>query len=139
MRISFGCCFVPYRSSRQSPLSGLQCFQDEHRFLPLTTALHGAQDIQHAGTLEVLLAPQIGCPIAKDLLDPCRLPDELRVARHQHGGGAAHVRRRHTGSVSNRVGITGRRRGSIFSPGATRSGLLRPSPVGPRLEKKLTP
>ena len=25
------------------------------------------------------------------------------------------------------------------SPGATRSGFMRPSPVGPRLEKKLTP
>ena len=27
----------------------------------------------------------------------------------------------------------------IFSPGATRSGLARPSPVGPRLEKYDTP
>jgi hypothetical protein len=27
----------------------------------------------------------------------------------------------------------------IFSPGATRSGLQRPSPVGPRLEKYETP
>ena len=59
--------------------------------------------------------------------------DQLVVAGHQQRRRAADVRRGHARAVLHAGAVgTG---AVIFSPGATRSGLFRPSPVGPRLEK----
>src|SRR6185436_1615635 len=62
-------------------------------------ALERTQDVQHAVALKALLAPKVGRAITEHLLDAKWLPDQFGVARHQHGGGAADVRRGHAGPV----------------------------------------
>src|SRR6185295_14873598 len=61
--------------------------------------LERPQYVEHAVTLEALLAVQVGRALAQDLLDAARLPDQLRVAGHEHGRRSAHVGGCHAGAV----------------------------------------
>ena len=101
--------------------------------------LEGAQHVEHAVPLEAAFAAEIGRALAQDAFDAPRLADQLGVARQEHRRGAADMRRRHAGADRDRPSPVPATAHWMRSPGATRSGFSRPSPVGPRLEKKLTP
>ncbi len=64
----------------------------------------------------------------------CGAAEQLAMPRDEQRGGTTHVWRGHAGAVHALEPLTGTA-DSIFSPGATKSGFDRPSPVGPRLEK----
>ncbi len=106
--------------------------EDDHRPPPTPIAARaGCRACPRPG---IGLAAEIGRRPAEHLLDPLRMPDQLAVPRHQQRRRAADVRGGHAGAVHALGAAIGDRRRHLL-PGATRSGLRRPSPVGPRLEK----
>ena len=111
--------------------------------------LNGAHQIDEAGALEIAVAPQIGGGRHEDLFDAFRLADEFAAHREKGRDHTTNVRRGHAGSAGFHVVAWLPFAPSffklpvahemIFSPGATRSGFRRPSPVGPLEEKYETP
>ena len=68
------------------------------------------------------LASEIGGGFAECLLDATRLPNELRIARHEHRRCAADVRRRHAGAIEFSPSLIGKGRADTL-PGCDQIGL----------------
>src|SRR5262249_23586216 len=77
----------------------LKSFQSEHndRSFSQSDCLQGAENVEHAGTLEPRFAPEVGGGLAQDFLDTQGLADQFAVSCHQQSGGAADMGRSHTG------------------------------------------